>query len=170
MAGAWCWGVRLTRGGERLGPGSMRVGRSIGRLGIVSLPAVELGLGLDERVVRRHVAKLEAAGWLGRAPWIWGEGSVAWLTGRGLGGTALGGLQPVKLPPAPGTHATSAVSGDHVLAVNKDCLEPPETERPCARLPRAKRVWAARRGQTCSWNSRVSGVGRRSPASRGLHW
>lgn len=104
------WGVRLTREGERIGPGSMRVGRFIGRLGVVSLPAVEVGLDLDERVVRRHVAKLEAAGWLGRAPWIWGKGSVAWLTGRGLGGTALGGLQPLKLPPAPGTV-------DHAVAV-----------------------------------------------------
>jgi hypothetical protein len=37
----------------------------------------------DERVVRRHVAKLEDAGWLVRAPWIWGEGSVVWLTSIG---------------------------------------------------------------------------------------
>jgi hypothetical protein len=41
---------------------------------------------------------------------VWGEGSVVWLTGRGLGATALGGLQPVKLPPAPGTL-------DHAVAV-----------------------------------------------------
>ena len=88
----------------------MRVGRFIGRLGVVSLPAVGVGLGLDERVVRRHVAKLEAAGWLGRAPWVWGEGSIVWLTGRGLNGTALGGLQPVKLPPAP-------MTADHGVAV-----------------------------------------------------
>ncbi len=47
----------MTRKGERLGPGSMRVGRFIGRVGVVSLPAVEVGLGIDERVVRRHVAK-----------------------------------------------------------------------------------------------------------------
>ena len=45
------------------------------RVGVVSLPAVEVGLDLDQRVIRRHVAKLEAAGWLARAPWIWGEGS-----------------------------------------------------------------------------------------------
>lgn len=88
----------------------MRVGRFIGRPGVVSLPAVEVGLGIDERVVRRHVAKLEAVGWLGREPWVWGGGSVAWLTCRGLDGTALGGLQPLKLPPAP-----TAV--DHGVAV-----------------------------------------------------
>jgi hypothetical protein len=88
----------------------MRLGRFIGRLGVVSLPAVEVGLGIDERVVRRHVAKLEAVGWLGREPWVWGEGSVAWLTGRGLDGTSLGGVQPVKLPPSPTTV-------DHSVAV-----------------------------------------------------
>jgi DNA-binding MarR family transcriptional regulator len=42
------------------------VGRFIGRLGVVSLPAIEAGLDLDQRVVRRHVARLEAAGWLVR--------------------------------------------------------------------------------------------------------
>jgi hypothetical protein len=54
--------------GQRVvpGPGTLRVGRFIGRLGVVSLPAVEAGLDLDQRVVRRHVAKLERrqAGWL----------------------------------------------------------------------------------------------------------
>jgi integrase len=59
---------------------------------VVSLPAVEVGLQLDERVVRRHVAKLEAVGWLGRAPGMWGEGSVVWLTARGLIGA-----EPYKL-------------------------------------------------------------------------
>jgi hypothetical protein len=44
------------------GPGTLRV-EFIGRLGVVSLPAVEVGLNLDQRVVRRRVAKLEAAGW-----------------------------------------------------------------------------------------------------------
>jgi hypothetical protein len=86
-----------------LGPGTLRVGRFIGRLGVVSLPAVQAGLDLDQRVVRRHVAKLEAAGWLGRAPWVWGEGSVVWLTGSGVQGTGLGGLRPIKAPPAPTT-------------------------------------------------------------------
>ena len=51
------------------GPGTLRVGRFIGRLGVVSLPAVQTGLDLDQRVVRRHVARLEAAGWLVRTPW-----------------------------------------------------------------------------------------------------
>ncbi len=81
------------------GPGTVRVGRFIGRLGVVSIPAVEVGLDLDQRVVRRHVAKLEAAGWLARAPWIWGEGSVVWLTAAGIEGAGLGGVRPVKSPP-----------------------------------------------------------------------
>jgi len=67
------------------------------------LPAVEAGLDLDQRVVRRHVAKLEAAGWLERAPWVWGEGSVAWLTSLGVESSGLGGLRAVKAPPAPTT-------------------------------------------------------------------
>jgi len=48
--------------------------------------------------VRRHVAKLEAAGWLVREPWIWGEGSVVWLTTAGIEGVGLGGVRPVKSP------------------------------------------------------------------------
>jgi hypothetical protein len=87
-------------GRASLGPGTLRVGRFIGRLGVVSLPAVEAGLDLNQRVVRRHVAKLEAAGWLGRAPWVWGEGSVAWLTDAGIQGSGLGGVRAVKSPPA----------------------------------------------------------------------
>jgi len=83
------------------GPGTVRVARFIGRLGVVSLPAVEVGLDLDERVVRRHVAKLEAAGWLARMPWTWGEGSVAWLTGLGIERVGLGGVRAVKAPPSP---------------------------------------------------------------------
>jgi hypothetical protein len=85
------------------GPGTVRVGRFIGRLGVVSLPAVGVGLDLDQRVVRRHVAKLEAAGWLVREPWIWGEGSVVWLTGAGIEGAGLGGVRPVKSPPTRAT-------------------------------------------------------------------
>jgi hypothetical protein len=88
-----------------VGPGSLRVGRFIGQLGVVSLPAVEVGLNLDERVVRRHVARLEKAGWLGRAPGVWGSGSVVWLTGPGLQGTGLGGIRAVRVPPAPTTIA-----------------------------------------------------------------
>ena len=78
---------------------------------MVSLPAVETGLCLDERVVRRHAAKLEAAGWLGRAPWVWGEGSVVWLTSLGLQGAGLGGLRAVKAPPRPMTIAHGVLVG-----------------------------------------------------------
>jgi hypothetical protein len=76
-------------------------------LGVVSLPAVEVALSLDARVVRRHVARLEAVGWLGRAAGIWGEGSVVWLTERGLGAVGLGGLQPVRASPAPSPTLTA---------------------------------------------------------------
>jgi hypothetical protein len=93
------------------GPGTLRVGRFIGRLGVVSIPAVEVGLDLDQRVVRRHVAKLEAAGWLARAPWIWGEGSVVWLTGAGMDGAGLGGVRPVKSPPGATTIAHGVLVG-----------------------------------------------------------
>jgi hypothetical protein len=87
------------------------VSRLVGRLGVVSLRAVEVALDLDERVVRRHVAKLEAAGWLVRAPWIWGEGSVAWLTRVGTESAGLGGLRPVKAPPAMTTISHSVLVG-----------------------------------------------------------
>jgi hypothetical protein len=87
------------------------VGRFIGRLGVVSIPAVEVGLDLDQRVVRRHVAKLEAAGWLAREPWIWGEGSVVWLTGAGIEGVGLGGVRPVKSPPGATTIAHGVLVG-----------------------------------------------------------
>ena len=110
------------------GPGSLRVGRFIGRLGVVSLQAVEAGLNLDERVVRRHVAKLEAAGWLVRAPWVWGEGSVAWLTGVGIEGTGLGGVRAVRSPPARTTIAHGVLVGWSA-----------------ARVERRGRVWMAAR-------------------------
>ena len=93
------------------GPGTLRVGRFIGRLGVASLPAVGAGLDLDQRVVRRHVARLETAGWLERAPWVWGEGSVAWLTSLGVESTGLGGLRAVKAPPAPTTIAHGVLVG-----------------------------------------------------------
>jgi hypothetical protein len=93
------------------GRGALRVGRFIGRLGVVSIPAVEAGLDLDERVVRRHVAKLEAVGWLVRAPWIWGEGSVVWLTGAGIEAAGLGGVRPVKSPPGATTIAHGVLVG-----------------------------------------------------------
>jgi len=93
------------------GPGSLRVGRFIGRLGVVSIPAVQAGLDLDQRVVRRHVRKLEAAGWLARASWVWGEGSVVWLTAAGIEGAGLGGVRAVKSPPAPTTIAHGVLVG-----------------------------------------------------------
>lgn len=94
-----------------LGPGTLRVGRFIGRLGVVSLPAVQAGLDLDERVVRRHVARLDAAGWLDRAPWVWGEGSIVWLTNLGIERAGLGGLRAVKAPPAPTTISHGVLVG-----------------------------------------------------------
>ncbi|MGO9974369.1 MAG: hypothetical protein ACLP01_16510 [Solirubrobacteraceae bacterium] len=77
----------------------------------MSLPAVGVGLDLDERVIRRHVAKLEAAGWLAREPWNWGEGSVAWLTSAGIGSAGLGGVRPVKSPPGATTIAHGVLVG-----------------------------------------------------------
>ena len=108
------WDIRCGVRDEQtvgLGPGTLRVGRFIGRLGVVSIPAVEVGLDLDERVVRRHVAKLEAAGWLVREPWVWGEGSVVWLTGAGIEGVRLGGVRPVKSPPGATTIAHGVLVG-----------------------------------------------------------
>jgi len=87
------------------------VGRFIGRLGVVSIPAVQAGLDLDQRVVRRHVRKLEAAGWLARASWVWGEGSVVWLTATGVEGVGFGGVRAVKSPPAPTTIAHGVLVG-----------------------------------------------------------
>jgi len=89
----------------------MRVGRFIGRLGVVSVPAVGAGLDLDERVVRRHMARLETAGWLGRIPWVWGEGSVVWLTSNGLRGVDLGAVRAVKLPPSATTVSQGVLVG-----------------------------------------------------------
>jgi hypothetical protein len=94
------------------GPGSVRVGRFVGRLGVVSLPAVGLGLDLDERVVRRHVSRLQEAGWLGKGAGIWGEGSVVWMTAQGLAGVGLPGLRPVRASPAPSPTLT-----DHSVLV-----------------------------------------------------
>jgi hypothetical protein len=45
------------------------------------------------------------AGWLGRMPWVWGEGSVLWLTSAGLRGADLGAVRAVKAPPSPTTTA-----------------------------------------------------------------
>src|SRR5690242_17369758 len=93
---------RLSRKVVRVpGPGSMRVGRWIGRLGVVPLPAIEVGLRLNARVVRRHVARLEELGWVHRTVGAWGQGSIAWLTQPGLAAVGLGGLRAVRAKPSP---------------------------------------------------------------------
>lgn len=92
--------IRVSETDKRVGPGTVRVGRFIGRLGVVSMPAIAVGLDLGERVVRRHVAKLENAGWLARAPWFWGDGSAAWLTAAGNYAIGLEALRPIKSPPS----------------------------------------------------------------------
>jgi hypothetical protein len=86
--------------GVELGPGSLRVGRFIGRLGVVTMPVIERGLGLADRVVRRHVAKLERVGWCERIPAIRGDGMLVWMTPSGLAGVGLGEL-PGPRAPAP---------------------------------------------------------------------
>jgi len=62
------------------------------------MPAIVRGLGLAERVVRRHVAKLEAVGWCERMPAIRGDGSLVWMTASGLAGIGLGQLPAVRAP------------------------------------------------------------------------
>lgn len=51
----------------------MRVGRFIARLGVV-VPVIAVGLGEAERVMRRHVSRLEAIGGLSRIAAMRGEG------------------------------------------------------------------------------------------------
>ena len=81
-----------------IGPGSMRAGRFIGRLGVVPMPAVERGLGLVDRVVRRHVAKLEKVGWCARVAATRGDGMLVWMTPPGLQGVGLDGLPAPRAP------------------------------------------------------------------------
>src|ERR1700727_1096133 len=88
----------VVKRGKELGPGSVRVGQFIGRLGVGAMPAVEQGLGLVDRVVRRHVAKLERAGWCERMPAIRGDGMLVWLTPSGLHGVGLGALPALRAP------------------------------------------------------------------------
>jgi hypothetical protein len=76
----------------------MRVGRFIGRLGVVPMPAIERGLGLVDRVVRRHVAKLERVGWCERMSAIRGDGMLVWMTPSGLDGVGLGELPALRAP------------------------------------------------------------------------
>jgi hypothetical protein len=84
--------------GVELGPGSLRVGRFIGRLGVVAMPVIERSLGLADRVVRRHVAKLEKVGWRERMPAIRGDGMLMWMTPSGLDGVGLGELPAPRAP------------------------------------------------------------------------
>src|ERR1039457_1580497 len=81
-----------------VGPGSMRVGRFIGRLGVGTMRAIAYGLGGSHRVVRSHVAKLEKLGWCARTPAIRGYGSLVWMTPSGLAGVELAGLAAVRAP------------------------------------------------------------------------
>jgi hypothetical protein len=76
----------------------MRVGRFIGRLGVVPMPAVGCGLGLVDRVVRRHVAKLENVGWCERIPAVRGDGMLVWMTSTGLDRVGLGELPAPRAP------------------------------------------------------------------------
>ena len=46
-----------------------------------------------------------------RAPWVWGEGSVAWLTGAGVEAAGLGGVRAVKSPPGATTIAHGVLVG-----------------------------------------------------------
>lgn len=84
--------------GVEMGPGSMRVGRFIGRLGVVPMPAVGRGLGLVDRVVRRHVAKLEKIGWCERRSAVRGDGMLVWMTATGLDGVGLGEVPAPRAP------------------------------------------------------------------------
>jgi hypothetical protein len=74
------------------------VGRFIGRLGVVATPAVGHGLDLVDRVVRRHVAKLEKVGWCERRSAVRGEGMLLWMTVTGLDGVGLGQLPALRAP------------------------------------------------------------------------
>ena len=65
---------------------------------------------------------------MARAPWVWGEGSVAWLTGAGIERIGLGGVRAVRSPPAPTTIAHGVLVGWSA-----------------ARIERRGRVWRAAR-------------------------
>jgi hypothetical protein len=88
----------MSNRGVEIGPGSIRVGRFIGRLGVVPMPAIERGLGLVDRVVRRHAAKLEKVGWCARAPATRGDGTLVWMTATGLQGVGLAELPAPRAP------------------------------------------------------------------------
>jgi hypothetical protein len=44
-------------------------------------------------------------------PWVWGEGSVAWLTSAGIECTGLGRVRAIKSPPSPTTTAHGVLVG-----------------------------------------------------------
>jgi hypothetical protein len=62
------------------------------------MPAVGRGLGLVDRVVRRHVAKLEKVGWCERTSAVRGDGMLVWMTPTGLDRV---GLDQMPAPRAP---------------------------------------------------------------------
>jgi hypothetical protein len=62
------------------------------------MPAVEHGLGLVDRVVRRHVAKLEKVGWCERTSAVRGDGMLVWMTSTGLDGVRLSELPAPRAP------------------------------------------------------------------------
>jgi hypothetical protein len=65
---------------------------------MVPMPAIEHGLGLVDRVVRRHVAKLEKVGWCERILAVRGEGMLVWMTSTGLDRVELGQLPAPRAP------------------------------------------------------------------------
>ena len=62
------------------------------------MPAVGHGLRLVDRVVRRHVARLEQVGWCTRTPALRGDGMLVWMTPAGLDGVGLGELPAPRAP------------------------------------------------------------------------
>jgi len=137
-----------------MGPGSIRVGRFIGRLGVVPMPVIEQGLGLVDRVVRRHVAKLEKVGWCERMATIRGDGMLVWLTPPGLDGVGLGELPAVRAPQRFSPQTTHSI---HVAWA-------------AAEIQRAGHEWLTRREMALSpshWGIQVAnergGLSRRLP-------
>lgn len=62
------------------------------------MPAIGHGLGLVDRVVRRHAAKLEKVGWCERVSAVRGEGMLVWMTPTGLDGVGRGELPAPRAP------------------------------------------------------------------------
>jgi hypothetical protein len=130
------------------------VGRFIGRLGVVPMPAIEHGLGLVDRVVRRHVAKLEKVGWCERIPTIRGDGMLVWLTPSGLDGVGLRELPALRTPQRFSPQTTQSI----------------RVAWAAADIQRAGHQWISRREMTLApsqWGVQVAnergGVSRRLP-------